>query len=112
VLAEIFTTLKDYVAGRKKPLEMAVLARKLSDLARQKVESLYLLELVEEAKEPAEWDREIEATLAKLKEETLRRKMADLTDQIKEAERRGQRDLLGKLQQEFAQLGKRLVEKP
>lgn len=112
VLGEIFATLKDYASGRKKPLEMAVFARKLSDLARQKAESLYLLEPAGVEKESFPWLVEVAKTLEKLKEETVRRKMADLARQIRETERQGNREGLTKLQAEFSELGKRLVEKP
>ncbi|MDP2874421.1 MAG: DNA primase [bacterium] len=111
-LGEIFATLKDYASGRKKPLEMAVFVCKLSDEARQKAESLYLLEPAGAEEESFPWSVEATKTLEKLKEETVRRKMVDLASQVKEAEPQGNREVLAKLQSEFSELGKRLVEKP
>ncbi len=107
---EIFVALKDYLIGRKRPFEIAVFLKKLSDEAKEKAEELYLLEGLEEDPSSAVWDRELDQIFARLKKETTHRQMVELSEKIKELETEGRTQEVAKLQAEFGKLGQKSVE--
>lgn len=114
-LSEIFSMLKSYIIKRKKAFDIKGFYAKLRDSLRQRVESLYLLDLsfdklgLYEDQIENLISEETENTIKILKKETVKRELKELGRKIKLAESEGKKAELNKLKKEFSELSKKLM---
>jgi DNA primase len=110
-LKKVFEGLKKYVAGRKKAINISALLKKFDENMQKVVSELYLWDLEGilnfENKEKVE--RELDFAVKRIRLESTKRGLKDLSDQIKIAETEKDDEKLEKLAKRFERLSKGLL---
>lgn len=116
-LETIFVELKEHILGRKKKFEIKYFCTKLSkidqDLAKR-VEALYLTDFEDPAKaaeslEDSNFKEEVSVSLRRIKMESAKRELKNLSNKIKEAESLGNMTEVKRLSEEFKNISERLL---
>ena len=108
LVRELFTALKTYLSGRKRPFKVDYFSKRLEEKLSGLLGKLYLYDLTVLSEDETAWERELTRAVSKLKEAAARAELRDLSRQIKRAEAAGQRQELTKLQKEFNEVAKRI----
>jgi len=108
-LSTIFSEFKSFIAKRKRDFDIKLFYAKLHDSLREKVESLYLLEVAGEDILLEGFQEELDKTIDILKRDTVKRELKELGGEIKEAESTGDDKKLKKLKKEFSEISKKLI---
>jgi DNA primase len=106
---KIYQSLITYLDSKPKEFEIKYFEESLDDNLREQVREMYLWDFGKITDEADLLRSEIEATISRLEKESLRRKLKDLTEQIKLAELENDRSKVEKLSKKFNRLSKRLI---
>jgi DNA replication protein DnaD len=110
-LRTVFESLNKYLQGKKKALNINVLLKKFDEGMQKVVSELYLWDLEEfvnfESKEKME--RELDHAVKRIRLESTKKALKDLSDQIKIAETEKDDEKLDKLAKKFERLSKGLL---
>ena len=110
-LKEIFEVLVDYAADRKTKLNITNLLKKYNEEQQKVVSELYLwdLEGILDFENKDKISKEIEITVKRIKTDTVKKSLKDLSDEIKIAETEKNTEKLEKLTKKFERLSKGLL---
>src|SRR3989344_5365190 len=109
VLQEIFTELKEYNLGRKRKFDIKYFSNTLSEENQNSVNELYLWDVEHITEEPRRLEIEPETAFARIKRETAKKELKELTDKIKQAELEKNTKLVGELSEKFKNISERLL---
>ena len=105
---EIFTELKTHLAKRKKKLDIEAFSKKLPEELKTTLDELYLWDLEYVIENEPVLERELNNTVEKIKKDTAKRDMKELSTRIKQAEATKNKKELTVLTKEFQELSEKL----
>ena len=109
VLQEIFTELKDYNLGRKRKFDIKYFSSKLAEELQNVANELYLWDIEYIIDDPKKLEAELESTLIRIKRETAKKELKELTDKIRQAELGKNTKLVSELSEKFKNVSERLL---
>ena len=104
----IFTELKEHLTGRKKKFDIKYFSQKFSPELKQIVNELYLWDFGALDDNLVLFEKEAVEILIRLKIDTTKRELKDLSGKIKEAEEKKDNDLVKELTEKFSKLSEKL----
>ncbi len=108
-IQEIFVLFKDYLLGRKQRFKIEYFNNKLNEEQKQVVTDLYMWDLVDVTEDPKKFENELENTFERIKKESARRELKELSLKIKQAELEKNIKLVKELSEKVKALSGRLV---
>ena len=108
-LQEIFTELKDYNLGRKRKFDIKYFSSKLAEELQNVANELYLWDIEYIIDDPKKLEAELESTLIRIKRETAKKELKELTDKIRQAELGKNTKLVSELSEKFKNVSERLL---
>lgn len=108
-LNDIFVELKNYMLGRKRKFDIQYFSKRFSKELKEIIENLYLWDLSHITDSPATFSRELEATYERIKKDTVKRDLKELSSKIKIAEENNDKKQLQELSQKFNELSGKLI---
>ncbi|MFH1388913.1 MAG: DNA primase [Patescibacteria group bacterium] len=102
-LKEIFTVLKDYLATRKRPLDIRKFISTIQPASRDLVLNLYLLEIENILEDSDRLQKVLNSALEKTKQERIKRELSVISGKIKEAEVKGNLEEIKTLSHDYSQ---------
>lgn len=108
-LLEIFENYKEYTLGRKRKVDIKSFSKKLNTELSNLVNDLYLWDLGDLDESSEKFLQEVSATYTRLKKETIKRELKKISQEIKEAEKENNSDLIEELTAKFKELSEKLV---
>ncbi len=108
-LETIFVELKNYLLGRKRKFEIKYFLAKLNDALSEKVSVLYLKDAGSLADDENRLKEELLLVLSRIKNETVKRELKNLSIKIREAEALGDAKEIQRLSEEFKDISERLI---
>ena len=109
VVREIFTELKEHLDGRKRKFDIKYFSSKLPEETQKVINDLYLWDLEEILDDPKKLNTELEAALHRIKKETAKRELKELTKKIKQAEAEGNKKLINECSKKIEALYEKLA---
>ena len=104
----IFTELKEHLTGRKKKFDIKYFSQKFSPELKQIVNELYLWDFGALDDNLVLFEKEAVEILIRLKIDTTKRELKDLSGKIKEAEEKKDNYLVKELTEKFSKLSEKL----
>jgi DNA primase len=108
-IQDIFTELKDYLLGRKQKFKIEYFEGRLDEDRRKLVEDLYLWDLGDITEEDRKYNQELDATFDRIKKESAKKDLKELTEQIKQAELEKDSKLIKELTEKVKAVSARLA---
>ncbi len=106
---QIFATLKKYIDSKPDKFDIKYFTGTLDGDYGESATEMYLWDFGETSSSPALLAKEIEATISRLKMETTKRELKNLTEQLKLAEMEKDTKKVKELTEEFKHLSEKLV---
>lgn len=100
----IFAALKEYLTGRKRPLDIEVFGAKIGEAQKALLGELYLLDLESVLSSEPVLESELQKSLVSVKKASLQRRLGLWSRKIKEAELTGDGGALSSARSEFKRL--------
>lgn len=92
ITQEIFTAFKQYVTGRKRKFEIKYFSDKLDDNLKDTVQKIHLWDLGNLTEDTRALQQELNKALARIKSESITRKLDTLIKELKQAELENNKD--------------------
>jgi hypothetical protein len=108
-IQEIFSELKEYILGRKHKFKIEYFNSRLNEEQQKIVNDLYLWDLGEIVDNDKKMEQELETTFDRLKKESARGELKELSEKIKQAELAKDIKLINELTEKLKALSSRLV---
>ena len=107
-LEAIFIELKEHLSGRKKKFDIKYFSHKFSPELKQVADELYLWDFGALDDNLVVFEKEANEILLRLKMETTKRELKDLSSKIKDAETEKDNNLVKELTERFSKLSEKL----
>lgn len=108
-LGQIFSALKTRLVSEKKPFDIRDFSIKLNDELKNLVSEMYLWDLSGVDEDAYTLSKELERTFYRIKSESIKRELKEISEKIKEAEIQKDQDALRKLSEKFSSLTSKLA---
>lgn len=109
VLQQVFVSLKDYLLGRQRRFEIKYFIKRLDESLQPLVNEMYLWDMGNLTDNPTHLLKEIDTAYSRIKRETIRREMREMSVKIKEAEANKNPDLLVEYTNKLKELSGKLI---
>ena len=104
----IFTELKEHLSGRKKKFDIKYFSQKFSKELKQVIDELYLWDFGTLDDNLILFEKEAGEILIRLKMDTTKRDLKDMSGKIKDAEEQKDTNLVKELTEKFSKLSEKL----
>lgn len=109
ILGRIFVNLKDHLLGRKRRFDIKRFSNRLDDDLKKVVMDLYLWDIGDFPEDDALFERELNAAFARVKQDTIKRELRELSAKIKDVELENDADSMRELSERFKELSQKLL---
>ncbi|EKD58206.1 MAG: hypothetical protein ACD_57C00003G0001, partial [uncultured bacterium] len=108
-IQEIFTNLKDYLLGRKHKFKIEYFNNRLEQTQQEIVNDLYLWDLGDILDDDTRLGNELEDIFERIKKDTAKRELRELSDKLKQAELEKDAKQLKELTEKIKNISEKLV---
>jgi DNA primase len=106
---EVFSELKEHLNGRKRKFDIKYFCNKFPEDTQTYINDLYLWDFEEILEDEKRLYSEMETTLSRIKKDTAKRELKELTEKIKQAEAEKNKDMITELSKKIKAVSEKLA---